>query len=144
MGFFKKLFEKGEDPVPTFEDPTLGHMEWSEDDEAWVGAYNGFRFGLAYERESKTPTPRVLAYAKDVLGEADWLASTLESEKKVWISKVPPSVKEEVARLKFGLVYFSFRKGSGYIIADVEGGGDDRCWRIEYHDRKCDGMGFDT
>jgi hypothetical protein len=147
MGFFKNLFEKGEDPVRTFEDPTLGHMEWSKDDDAWIGTYNGFRFALSYARKA-TPTPRVLAYAKDVLGDAGWLASTLEVEKKVWLSNVPPSGKEEVAGLKFGLVHFSFRREfrreTGYIIADVEGGGDNRSWRIEYHDRKCDGLGFDT
>ena len=143
MRFLKKLFEKGEDPLPIVEDPKLGRLEWSKDDEAWIGFFNGFRFALSYERKV-APTPRLSDYAKDVLGNPGWLTGTLEMEKSSWASKVPPNVKDEVARLKFGIVQFSMRKDCGYIIADVEGGGDNRSWRIEYHDRECDGLCFDT
>jgi len=143
MNFLKKLFEKGETPIPIVEDPTLGRLEWSEDDEAWIGSFNGFRFALSYERKS-APPPRLSDYARDVLGNPAWLTDTLEMEKRSWASKVPPNVKDEVASLKFGIIHFSMRKDRAYIIADVEGGGDERSWRIEYHDRECDGLGFDT
>ena len=144
MRFFKKLSEKEEDPVPVVNDPQLGRMEWSEDDEAWVGTHGGFRFALAYERKA-TPTPPLLSYAKEVLSNPVWLERTLEEEKKRWASKVPPSGRDELATLKFGLIYFSIHKDRGpYIFAIVEGGGDDRSWRIEYHNRQCDGLGFDT
>jgi hypothetical protein len=39
MGFFSDLFKKGEDPVATYNDPQLGLMSWSEDEEGWVGEY---------------------------------------------------------------------------------------------------------
>jgi hypothetical protein len=50
-------------------------LEWSEDDEGWVGTFNGFRFALSHERMS-VPTSRLSDYAKDVLGDA------LEMEKE--------------------------------------------------------------
>ena len=31
-----------EEPTPEFVDPVLGVMKWNEDDEAWIGEYNGF------------------------------------------------------------------------------------------------------
>jgi len=35
-----------EQPAPEYVDQVLGAMNWSEDDEAWIGEYNGFRFAL--------------------------------------------------------------------------------------------------
>lgn len=143
MGFLSKLFEKGEDPLPIVNDPQLGHLEWAEADEAWVGSYNGFHFSLSYDRKA-VPTPEVSAYAKSMLGDAVWLMDTFEKEKDHCMTKAPSHLIREIAGLKLGRLYFSMNKGCGYVIANVEGGGDDRSWRIEFHDRKCDGMGFDT
>jgi hypothetical protein len=144
MRFLSKLFEKGEDPSPVVDDPQLGRMEWSPDDEAWVGTSGVFRFALAYERKA-TPTLPLLCYAKEVLSDPGWLGGTLEEEKRRWASKIPPSTRSELAALKFGLIYFSIHKDRGpYIFAIVDGGGEDRSWRIEYHGRQCDGLGFDT
>lgn len=130
-----------EDPIPAYEDPDIGLMKWSKDHEAWIGTHAGLQFALSYERKA-APTPKLLAYAKEVLADSDWLLSTFEEQKKNW--KVPPHVEAELAALRFGLVSFSMHKGQGYIFATVEGGGGNRCWRIEYRGRKCDGLGFDT
>ena len=143
MSFFVKLFAKGEDPLPVIDDPQLGRMAWSKDDEAWVGTHNGLHFALDYEREA-SPTPRLLGYAKEVLADPKWLMTSLEEEKKEWVPKIPPSAKDELAALKFGLISFSMHKNGGYIFAVDDGGGDNRSWRIEYHGRECDGLGFDT
>lgn len=143
MSFLAKLLDKGEAPMPVVDDPHLGRMTWSKDDEGWIGTYAGVQFALGYERKT-APTPVLLAYAKEVLGDVGWLFRTLEDEKKSWAPRVPPSVKDELAGLRFGLVYFSLHKEQGYIFATVDGGGDDRSWRIEYHGRECDGLGFDT
>jgi hypothetical protein len=144
MSFFGKLFEKGEDPLPVFNDPELGRMEWSQDDEAWTGSYRGLQFALSYSREA-SPSSAVLSYAKEVLNDPDWLNRTLQEEKDRWSSKVPPNVKPELAELRFGVLYFSIHKRRGPIIfAIVDGGKGYRCWRIEYHGRECDGMGLDT
>ncbi|HWA28523.1 MAG TPA: hypothetical protein VG734_22930 [Lacunisphaera sp.] len=142
MNFLKKLFAKGEEPLSVYDDPVLGRTEWSADDEAWIGAYQQVRFALAYDREAR-PTPRLLSYARDVLGDPAWLSSTLEEEKAL-AAKSSPDLRSEIAGLKLGLVHFAISKGREYIIASVEGGNDPRCWRIEYHGRKCDGLGFDT
>jgi hypothetical protein len=143
MRFLSKLFAKGEAPLPVVEDPQLGRLEWSKADEAWIGSCNGFRFALSYERKA-APTPQLSAYAQAVLGDPGWLTGTFEKEKRNWVAKAPPGLKDEVAGLKFGLVHFSMHQDRGYIIANIEGGGGDRSWRIEYHGRECDGLGFDT
>lgn len=141
MGFFAKLFDKGEDPLPSVVDPQLGHMTWSKDDEAWIGKHAGLQFALSYERKA-APTPELLAYAKEMLADSNWLLRTLEDQKKSW--KVPPHVEAELAALRFGQISFSMHNSVGCIFATLEGGSESRCWRIEYHGRECDGLGFDT
>jgi len=143
MSFLSKLFDKGEAPLLSVDVAPLGQMVWSSDDEAWIGTREGVQFALGYERKA-TPSSNLVAYATEVLADPSWLASTLEEEKNSWASKVPTSEKSEVATLRFGLIYFSMHKNQGYIFAIVEGGRDNRSWRIEYHDRHCDGLGFDT
>ena len=144
MGFLDKLFRKRQEPPPPpFNDPILGLIHWSEDDESWMGKYNGFEFALGYEGEP-APTPAVLDYAKDVLRKPDWLASTLAAEKKRWESRVPKTLRAELEGLRFGVIYFSMFPTPHYIFATLVGGQDPRCWRIEYHGHACDGMGFDT
>jgi hypothetical protein len=145
MGFLEKFFKKRPKPPPPppFTDAVLGPMQWSEDNESWIGKCNGFEFALGYEGEP-APTPAVLDYAKDVLSRPDWLASTLAAEKKRWESRVPKRLLAELEGLRFGVIYFSMFPTSYYIFATLEGGQDPRCWRVEYHGHECDGMGFDT
>ena len=87
MRFLRKFFEPRPSPEPVFEDPTLGRMTWSEDGEAWIGTYNGFRFSIARER-AVTPAARLLSYASDVLGDAAWLTKTFEDEKQRMLLKM--------------------------------------------------------
>jgi hypothetical protein len=67
MQFLRKHFQPSPSPEPVFEDPTLGRMVWSQDDEAWTGTYNGFRFAIAHEGAAR-PSPRLVSLAADVLG----------------------------------------------------------------------------
>lgn len=147
MGILSSLFKKGEDPDKNCSDPVLGPLTWSEDDEAWFGEYNGLRFGLSYTGLSQ-PSERATAYAREILRDAQWLHSTLTDEKNKRIEKLGPKLAElhgpEVRSLSFGRLHFFIRRGEGCIFADLEGGKDFRCWRIEYTDKQCDGMGFDT
>lgn len=138
MQFLRKLFQPSPSPEPVFEDPTLGHMIWSEDDEAWIGAYNGFRFAFAHEGAAR-PSARLLSLAADVLGDAAWLANTLEDQKRQMLlelqaasgSKIP-DLTSEVRGLKLGSLHFSTQQDRGYIFADVEGGHGDRfgAWNL--------------
>jgi len=50
----------------------------------------------------------------------------------------------EVNSLIVGLIHFHFYKNQPRIFAELEGGRDFRCWRIEYSGTKCEGMGFDN
>ncbi len=143
MRFFEKLFRKDEAPVPVFDDPQLGRLTWSKDDEAWIGTHQGLQIGLDYERTA-APAPALVAFAREALADPGWLPQSLEEEKKKWVSRIPPSAKDELAALRLGLICFSMPKGKRFIFGKVEGGGDERNWRIMYRDGKCEGLGFDT
>jgi hypothetical protein len=146
MGFLSSLFKKGEDPDRYCSDPVLGPLSWSEEDEAWLGEFNGLKFSLPYSR-LRQPSETAVAYAREVLSDPEWLYSTLAEEKRRRIEKYGPKIAElhgaEVRSLSFGRIHFFIRKGRR-ILADLEGGKDFRCWRIEYADKQCHGIGFDT
>lgn len=142
MGLFSDLFKKGEDPLPAFSDPKLGEMQWSKDDEAWLGECQNRKFGLAYEGMS-TPTSELIAYAHEVLDDPAWLDASLAEAKQQAIKEYPEPSHEEIKSLVWGSIHFYRHKGNRRIIADLDGGKDYRAWRIEYHDRQCEGIGFD-
>ena len=142
MGFFSDLFKKGEDPEASCFDEVLGEMNWSEDDEAWAGQFNGHEFVLAYEYESKPIGPLVV-YARQVMGDPAWLEATLFEAKKKAEDYYGKQYMSEISSLRFGVIHFSCGKHGLRIIADLEGGLADRCWRIEYADMNCEGIGFD-
>jgi hypothetical protein len=142
MGFFSDLFKKGEDPERLCTDAVLGPMKWSDDDEAWFGEHNGRKFSLAYEW-TKTPPDALVTYAREALHDTDWLASSFTAAKERAKEERGAPYAAEVDSLSFGRIHFYLHKGKRRIIADLDGGKDDRSWRIEYADRTCEGMGFD-
>jgi len=142
MGFFANLFKKGEDPDKLCSDELLGLMKWSEDDEAWFGEYNGAKFSVAYDGLQK-PSVEVVAYAREVLGDPGWLASTLAEAKSAAKRERGDFYHSEIDSLSFGEIHFYLHQGKRRIIAHLDGGKDDRSWRIEYADRHCEGIGFD-
>lgn len=147
MGFLSNLFKKGEDPAKPCSDGVLGLLQWSEDDEAWLGEFRGLKFSLAYEG-LKQPSDVVITYAREILSDSSWLSSTLAEAKIKQIKKYGRNLSElhrsEVESLSFGTICFYVYKSKRRIIADLEGGKEYRAWRIEYSDRQCDGIGFDT
>ena len=144
MGFLSKLFSAGEEPERFVSDQVLGQMEWSQDDGAWIGEYNGFKFGLAYEREKRVLVDPLVAYAREILNDPAWLASTLAAAKAAARKEYGKFYEAEIDGLSFGLIDFYLFRGKRRIIASLEGGRDYRCWRIEYADRTCEGIGFDS
>jgi hypothetical protein len=143
MGFFSELFKKGEEPQHSYTDSVLGLMTWSQEDDAWFGQVRGREFSLAYER-AKTPTESLLAYAREVLGDAPWLASSLAEAKERAKRECGSFYVAELDALMLGRIHFYLHKGKRRILADLEGGKDDRLWRIEFDDRICEGIGFDN
>jgi hypothetical protein len=142
MGLFSKLFQKSEGPLSTVTDFQLGTMQWSKDDEAWLGDYKHKKFGLAYEGKS-TPTSELIAYAHEVLDDPAWLDATLAEARQQALKEYPGPLHAEIQSLSWGAIHFYRRKGVRGIIADLNGGKDYRAWRIEYRDRHCEGIGFD-
>lgn len=143
MGFLGNLFKKGEDPVAQCADATLGQLLWSEEDEAWFGEFDSLRFSLAYSGESQ-PSAAVLDYAREMLKDAAWLAASLAQAKEDAKGEFDKFYHPEVESLSFGRIHFYIHKGKRRILAELDGGKDYRCWRIEYDDRICEGMGFDS
>jgi len=132
-----------EEPMQEFIDPVLGAMKWNEEDEAWIGEYNGFQFALSYEGKQE-PTLAVIEYARETLANPQWLNDSLARAKSAAARDFGQYYLDEAHSLTIGLIHFHFYKNQPRIFAELEGGRDFRCWRIEYSGTKCEGMGFDN
>jgi hypothetical protein len=152
MGFFSNLFKSGEDPEPTFTDPVLGEMKWSDDDESWVGSYNGFNFGISYDRKAR-PDESLLAFAREILSDPAWLNSSLAAAKEKHKDKLSPKQRPfytpEIDELTWENINFSKLssgkdRGKHFIIADLKPGRDYRSWYTEFIERTCYGLGFNS
>jgi hypothetical protein len=145
MGFFSRLreaFGPGEPPEPQITDPLLGTMRWVENEEAWLGDYNDGSYSLAYDRKSR-PAPELIRYAQDILTDSTSIAASLE-EARAKANRDYQPYADEIASLTLGRLHFFLRRNEPCILADLEGGRGDRCWRIEYSGHRCDGIGFDS
>jgi len=146
MSLISKLredFGPVEEPIPELVDPVLGAMKWSEDDEAWIGEYNRFRFALSYERK-REPALAIVEYARRTLANPQWLNDGLAQARATAPRDFGHYYIDEVNSLIFGLIHFYSYKGQSRIFAELEGGKDFRCWRIEFSEMKCEGLGFDS
>ena len=142
MGFLSKLFDKGEEPERSCSDELLGPLEYFQDAESWLGSFNDHKFSLAYDR-TKRPSEAVIVYAREILSDLPWLTTTLADAKKSAQEEYGEFYSSEIGLLEWGEIHFYLHKGKRRIIAELEGGRDDRLWRIEYADRHCVGIGFD-
>ncbi len=132
----------GEAPAVEVTHPILGVLRWSPDEGAWIGSYRDIRFSLGYEGQA-TPSDPLVAYALEVMDDPGWLDATFSAAKQEAFKTFEAYYAEEIRGLTLGTVHFLRRRGELGILADVEGGRDDRCWRIEYTGRQCFGIGFD-
>jgi hypothetical protein len=137
------LFRKREPPQQIVEHPVLGRLEWRVDEDSWVGAYSGYRFSLMIG-DDVTPNETLASYAIDVMSAPGWLEWNLEEAKTAAVEKYERFYSDEIAGLTLGDVAFFRYKQWGRIMATLEGGRNFRCWRIEFTDKKCEGIGFDT
>ncbi|OYW70406.1 MAG: hypothetical protein B7Z37_30830 [Verrucomicrobia bacterium 12-59-8] len=97
MGIFGNLFRKGEEPNKTWADPILGQTEWSDDDEAWCGEFEGFQFTISYEW-TREPDPALVEYAREILRSREWLIDTLIREKANAKSEYGDDLSSEIDR----------------------------------------------
>jgi len=136
------FFRRGERPEAVVLDPQLGDLRWSEQDEGWLGSFNGFSFSLAYEKVSR-PAQQLVAYALRLMQKREWLTQTLEAEKEKWKREYPAQAAE-IDALEFDHLGFYRYKSANQVFANLTPESDDRCWRIEYKEDTCMGLGYDS
>lgn len=130
-------------PQEIIDDPVLGRLQWSKDDEGWTGEYRGFKISFSQKNES-VPTEALIKYARQVLDTEGFLTESLEKAKQEWIMKLPKHAKE-ISALYFDEVHFYRSKGQKNCILAHLGPEDDyKSWRIEYMEMNCLGLGCDT
>jgi hypothetical protein len=141
MGLLSFL-KPNQGPVDAIEHPVLGPLRWSIDAKEWQGSYNGFTFGIAYEKDCQ-PAPELLAYAVELLTARTLLLDTLAAEKERWLSKYPRNA-EEIRPLEFDSITLYRHKGVCRSIACLVPELERNSWRIEYQGTVCEGLGFDS
>jgi len=145
---FEKLkrFWQGEPPPisETLDDPVLGTLIWSDDDEAWTTnkAIEGLGFEIVISG-TKEPDRQLLAHAREIFrNHSDFVSNVLgqikiESETVRGLRRY----REEIDGLRIERVYLS-RPDDGRIY--FSGGQDDRLWLCEYIGGQAKGLGFDS
>jgi hypothetical protein len=140
MGFWKKLFRKGETPDPVVVDETLGNLKWNQDIESWEGCFNGLKFGVAYDYE-RTPKKGCLEYAKKIVTDEEWIKNTLQSVKQKAIAEYPKDYHKEIELLVFK--YLNFFDHERLFIQFYESD-DEPWWFAEVMNGVLEDVGFDT
>lgn len=140
MSFWKKLFRKGEEPIAHYEHAILGKMNWSEDEESWIGKVGQLSFWIAYE-QAATPRHETLEYAVSILTDTQWLKATLDEIKTRAIRDYGPDYEKEISSLNF--VTFSFHGNERLSIHFFEGD-DPPWWVADIHGRNVEGVSLDT
>ena len=142
-------------PITSLDHPRLGQLSWSRDEEGWTGEVAGICFVI--DRSSGAqPDPRLIEYAESVLlADPNWLLSELEAAKTQFLQQCRDRSEEmaayyspEVDTLRYEVVVFRVRRRRVRIFADLgersAPSAPDRSWRIQFVERSCEGLGFDT
>jgi hypothetical protein len=138
------LGNRGAQPDLRFQDPTLGELRWSEDDESWIGDYGGYRIALVYSGQA-TPEPKLIEYARDFLGEDGAEFAGTFNAARIAHAYEFFRLQDEFLRLTVEMLYFSAGKDVMGCFVALEGADDpDRSWRAEFIGHECAGFGFDT
>jgi hypothetical protein len=125
------------------EDPVLGPLQWSEDDEAWVGKYGGYRIAIRYTGAAAA-APELLAYARKFLGQDGATFTQTLAEARAAHADEFERWASEFAGLQVETLRFAMsNRGMGCFV-DLAGGEPERSWRVEFDGMKCLGFGFDT
>lgn len=138
----RALFKKPDPPAPEVDHPAFGKLHWSEDEEGWTGNYRGRRFSI-FRDGASTPDEMLCDFALDAMDDSEWLDTTLSRAKQDALETYAASYEDEIHGLTLGTLCFYARDRQARITADLEGGSEYRCWRIEYAGRECEGIGFD-
>ena len=135
-------------PLARLDHPRLGQLLWSRGEEGWLGQVVGIQFVVA-RVEGPQPDPRLIAYAENVLlADAGWLSSELEAAKTRFLQECGQGMAAyygaELDTLSYDIVRLFMRERTPALFAHLGEGKGDRLWHIEFVERTCEGLGFDT
>ncbi len=144
----KRFFKRAPPPVAEkIDDPVLGTLMWSEDDEAWV--WSSAHAGVGFDFQiSGTPEPdeALLAHAADILRKRDAFVAAVSQFLKEEAEKIRSLrfYRDEIEGLKIERVclFWPERPDDGMI--SFSGGRNYRLWRCDYVARQPKGLGFDS
>ncbi len=144
MGILNLLFGNKVEIEDTIDDPILGKLSWDEDEESWRGNYLGYEILLALESGMSAPSDELRLYAIDILNSDGFLARELDSVKQSYIADILES-EDEVTRLDYvDINFYRYKSKYNRIIASLGPGENYRAWRIEFGEKSCEGLGFDS
>lgn len=143
MKFFKRWFNKPPKPVLGYEDLQLGMMHFDDEDETWVGRYNGFEFRIGFEHQ-KLPQSELLQYCFDILSNGSALEQILVQQKDQLKQSANSELHDEIDALQFFNLMFYRNDQQLCILAQLTDDDSERLWRVEFFDGQCGGIDFDT
>jgi hypothetical protein len=138
---FRDWFKKVPPPLP-FEDPRLGPLQWSSEHDGWYGTLNGLKFILGHD-PNEQPPEALKNYAYEILCDRAFLEQSLAEA----IRTAPGyyrGLTDEMNALKYDELHFSISRKGRMLFATLEPGAVNRFWRLEFFERRCDGIGFDS
>ena len=144
----QRLLQGKPPPIaPTSDDPVLGTLSWSKDDEAWLTRPELGDVGFAFQiYGTPQPAPGLLRHAAEIVEHRDEFILRVNgflSEEVRSVRHLSPFT-DEIAGLKIECVclYWPDRPNDGMIY--FIGGRDYRLWRCDYVARAPKGLGFDS
>ncbi len=141
MGLFDFFFSK-KAIQQTIHDQSMGIIVWSGEEKSWCGSCNGVQFQIVREAGQDSSSSELMAYARKILS-GKFLQESLEKAKGDWVNRYPLA-KDEIDILRYELLSIYLYKNENRIWAELGPEFPDRCWRMEYHDFVCEGLGFDS
>lgn len=146
--WIRRFLQSDPPPIaPQIEDPILGVLVWSADDEAWLStAKEGdgeFRFQIAGTPE---PDRALLAHAADIARRRAAFTAEVLAFVRSEIERVRGlrSYREELLGLRIERVCLFWPKRPADAMITFEGGWDYRLWRCDYLARQPRGLCYDS
>lgn len=139
-----------------WQDPRLGRMYYCDEDETWLGWYNGFEFRIAFDGAAQ-PDEYLLGFCYEVLSAPEALEQTLKEQKQLKLGCHGGCFDDEIGLLVYLNLMF-YRCGSslrvlaqlspsipkrGNLPDVVQDTDDERLWRLEFYDGVCQGLDFE-
>jgi hypothetical protein len=138
----KQLFSTAPRPIASFEDEILGALAWSDNKQGWVGICQAATV-VIHDTTRPAPSPRLLQYARRMLGDASKLDRALADAKVYAQSRYDAVDFEEIENLRYTEISLFEHQGTLRIFASLEPSADQRIWRIEFEGDRCQGLGDD-